>query len=201
MTASSIMTSYAVGKAEAEAACELLRAPLCVYKKLEECVKTFGCVNLFSFPDALPRTHTMGKFVTHEAIASGYFKPDGCCASSTQAAWTQELTISVEALMLLLARMEKDWLRTPTKLRKPWSGRDVEPCRRPLVRLMLLSEETLLKSCCAFLACCRVFERGYPSDFTTSQLEGIRKSWLAIYGTTFSGRSSRLRFWSEAKLF
>ena len=69
----------------------------------------------------------MGKFLTHEAIATGYFCPQTPCGNATQVAWAKELMSTPEAVALLLDRMEKDWVATPPKLRKPWTGVHVEP--------------------------------------------------------------------------
>ena len=39
-------------------------------------------------------------------------------------------------------------------------------------------EEGLLKSCCAFLACCREFETKFPTEFVREQLPAIQRAPL-----------------------
>lgn len=67
------------------------------------------------------------KFLTHEAIAAGCFSRDYSCHGPSTAAWCAELTASDEALMLLTARMEKDWVSLHPKMRRTWGLKEVAP--------------------------------------------------------------------------
>ena len=68
----------------------------------------------------------MGKFITHDAIASGVLNRDFNSATSTQAAWQGELLNSPQVLDLLLDRMGKDWSSLHVKIRKPYTAKDLD---------------------------------------------------------------------------
>lgn len=68
----------------------------------------------------------MGKFITHDAIASGVLNRDYNSATSTQTAWQAELLNSPPVLELLLDRMGADWSSLRPKMRKPYTAKDVD---------------------------------------------------------------------------
>ena len=68
----------------------------------------------------------MGKFINHDAIASGVLNRDFNSATSTQAAWQGELLNSPQVLDLLLDRMGKDWSSLHVKMRKPYTAKDLD---------------------------------------------------------------------------
>lgn len=73
-----------------------------------------------------PRSHTMIKFLTHEALAQKWFNRNEVLAAQAHTAWTEVLVNTPESLQLLCARLCSDWLAVNPKLRKPWSGSQVE---------------------------------------------------------------------------
>ena len=72
------------------------------------------------------RTHTMSRFVTHEAIASNVLNTSHCSASGVTIPWQHHLTNSDRLLELLVSRMESDWTALAPKMRKPWSAASLE---------------------------------------------------------------------------
>lgn len=69
----------------------------------------------------------MGKFVTHEAIASNVLNLGCCTARGVTLPWQQYLTNSSELLDLVVERMSSDWLSLTPKMRKAWNGATLDP--------------------------------------------------------------------------
>jgi hypothetical protein len=69
----------------------------------------------------------MQKFLTHEAVAEGVFNRDYCSAGPTLVAWQSQLINNDDILMLLVERLELDFVHTPLKFRKPWRYDQCEP--------------------------------------------------------------------------
>ena len=73
------------------------------------------------------RVHTQPKFINHEALADNLLNLGQCTATGFLLPWKQYLTNTNEILELVLMRMEKDWLSTGVKQRRPWNSKDLEP--------------------------------------------------------------------------
>ena len=71
------------------------------------------------------RTHTMGKFISHESLANGIWNRDHCTALPTMSTWAAELTNTNEILLTLCDRLETDFISQNVKMRKAYSGKDV----------------------------------------------------------------------------
>ena len=74
----------------------------------------------------LARQYGMPRFLTHEAIAVGLLSDKHCTATGPLGNWKQELTNNEALIMTVIHRMEKDWLATPPKQRRPWHVKDLE---------------------------------------------------------------------------
>ena len=68
----------------------------------------------------------MHKFLTHESIAAGCFNVGECCASATQSAWQEILTLSETNIHLLVRRLSSDYSRAAAKMRKVWTSKDID---------------------------------------------------------------------------
>ena len=68
----------------------------------------------------------MPRFLTHEAIAVGLLSDKHSTATGPFGNWKQELTNSENLLQTLINRMERDWLASPQKQRRPWHVKDLE---------------------------------------------------------------------------
>ena len=88
------------------------------------------------------------KFVNHDALAGNIFNLDHCSSSPSQVTWLQcvtgmtadcraclmracqvpwsrHVTNDLRLLRLLVDRMERDWLATTAKMRRPWNLKEV----------------------------------------------------------------------------
>eukprot|EP00438_Fugacium_kawagutii_P031725 Skav231801 [mRNA] locus=scaffold668:112117:117725:- [translate_table: standard] len=72
-------------------------------------------------------TYTMPKFINHDGLAEGLLNHGYCSAQGFLLPWKQHLTNGHSLLNILLVRMEKDWVGTAPKMRKPWGLKDLEP--------------------------------------------------------------------------
>ena len=79
--------------------------------------------SILGFP---ARQYGMPRFLTHESIANGLLSEKHCTATGTLGNWKQELTNTEALLELLVNRMERDWLATPPKQRRPWHVKDLD---------------------------------------------------------------------------
>ena len=68
----------------------------------------------------------MPRFVTHEPLAQGLFNDKQHTAQGTLQPWLKHLTNNEQLLMLLVGRMDQDWVSLAPKMRKPWNGKDVD---------------------------------------------------------------------------
>lgn len=68
----------------------------------------------------------MGKFITHDAVASGWFNVGHSSSSGAVSQWESELENTEEILQLLLDRMIRDYESLAPKMRKAWTSRDLE---------------------------------------------------------------------------
>ena len=75
----------------------------------------------------------MQKFLTHEAIAAGVFNEGTCCATSSQSEWADVLTVNRQNLTWLIQRMSSDFNSQHTKMRKPWSSKELVPSSHHLI--------------------------------------------------------------------
>ena len=69
----------------------------------------------------------MPRFINHDAIADGYFNISFTGGTAALTPWKTALTNSQPGLMLLLVRMEKDYIAMPPKMRRAWGSKDIEP--------------------------------------------------------------------------
>lgn len=147
--AADLAEAYQIGKWESQAAFRLLNdVPDVIVQRL------MGQVQRFS----------MGKFLTHEAVAEGVFNDDFCSATSSMVAWQADLLNSDQVLHLLCDRLSNDFLCTPLKFRKPWNFQQVEGLQRV---------------CAAFLACLRQFESTYPEEYVRKEADGLVKGFMS----------------------
>ena len=68
----------------------------------------------------------MTRFITHDAIGGGIFNSDGMFASGTMTGWEDLLTNSSEILQLVLRRMDSDYSALHSRMRKPWTFKDLD---------------------------------------------------------------------------
>ncbi|CAL1139439.1 unnamed protein product [Cladocopium goreaui] len=151
-SANELVQAYSIGRSEAAAALNLLNS-----------VAPSVCEELSN----LVKQHSMQKFLTHEAIAAGVFNEGTCCATSSQSEWADVLTVNRQNLTWLIQRMSSDFNSQHTKMRKPWSSKELEPLQR---------------ACCAFVASCVAFRSKYPSDFVKTEMPAINKGFLLRHG-------------------
>ena len=71
----------------------------------------------------------MPKFITHEPLANNWFNMNHTTGSGHLQPWATALTNREDLLLLLVDRMEKDYLSLSPKMRKAY-GKDVEPRNR-----------------------------------------------------------------------
>ena len=76
-------------------------------------------------PKSSVRKFSMGKFITHEAVAAGAFARD--YAPANTGVWEATLTNNENVLDYLLQRVEKDFMDLHVKQRKPWVAKDLVP--------------------------------------------------------------------------
>ena len=75
------------------------------------------------------RQHTMSKFITHDAIAAGFFNKDYVGGvSNAGGTWSEHLLNGDAVLELLTRRVEEDYASLPSKSRRPWTPRELD-CR------------------------------------------------------------------------
>lgn len=72
------------------------------------------------------RKYTMPRFVTHEAIASGLMNDSHSTANGIFAPWKGILTNNEPVLMVMMTRMEKDWIAVAARSRKAWNLKDLD---------------------------------------------------------------------------
>ena len=138
-SANELVQAYSIGRSEAAAALNLLNsvAPdVCdelssLVKHLVSACSEFNC-SLQPFLWPIPHTcflrqHSMQKFLTHESIAAGVFNTGTCCATSAQSEWGDVLTVNRVNLSWLIQRMSNDFASQHSKLRKPWSSKELVP--------------------------------------------------------------------------
>ena len=68
----------------------------------------------------------MTRFLTHEVLAANLFNDQHHTAQGGLAPWKSALTNNEQLLIQLLVRMEKDWVATAAKSRKPWNLKDID---------------------------------------------------------------------------
>lgn len=68
----------------------------------------------------------MQRFITHEAIACGYFNEDFSGGSGTLSAWAAELANSPKVTGFLIQRIQSDYERSNVKMRKAYGAKDVD---------------------------------------------------------------------------
>lgn len=68
----------------------------------------------------------MGKFMHREGIACGTFKKGYCSASASMKVWEDDLTSGVDLLVLLVDRLESDWIKLPIKMRRAYGQQQIE---------------------------------------------------------------------------
>ena len=69
----------------------------------------------------------MPSFITHEPLAQNLFNEKHNTAQGVLQPWSKQLTNSQNLLDYVVQRMEHDFTSLAVKMRKPWSGKDVEP--------------------------------------------------------------------------
>ena len=79
------------------------------------------------------RRFTMPKYITHEALGADLFNGKHHTASGALQPWQRYLSNSTELLLLLVARMERDWSSSAPKMRKAWTAKDVDPSQTLVV--------------------------------------------------------------------
>ena len=67
----------------------------------------------------------MQKFLTHEAIAGGYFNQDFNVGVGVFSAWAGELANSGRTVDFLIQRLQTDYERLNPKMRKAFGAKDV----------------------------------------------------------------------------
>ena len=72
------------------------------------------------------RTFSMQKFIHHEPIANCIFNLGHVTSSSTLEVWEPFLANTRESLLLLVERMEGDYLALAPKMRKLYKQGDIE---------------------------------------------------------------------------
>ena len=91
------------------------------------------------------RKHSQARFVHHEALASGALNLTRNGATSAQLQpWEAHLQNSSAVTHLMVDRMTADFECLPPKLRKPWSGKDLEP--QPALTHVLGVKDVILTS-------------------------------------------------------
>ena len=70
----------------------------------------------------------MNRFISHDGLAAGVFNRDFCTALPVSAAWSTQLTNTLDLLHLLCSRLENDYVNLRPNMRKAFSGKDVEIC-------------------------------------------------------------------------
>lgn len=68
----------------------------------------------------------MQRFITHEALAAGWFNLDHNGSASSNP-WEAFLGNTLESLELLCHRMEADYLGLNPKMRKAYGAKDIVP--------------------------------------------------------------------------
>ena len=64
----------------------------------------------------------MPRFITHDAIADGYFNRNFTGGTGQHAPWKSQLTNNESILPLMLIRMQKDYCALAPRMRKPWNS-------------------------------------------------------------------------------
>jgi hypothetical protein len=138
----------------------------------------------------------MPKFITHEPLANNWFNMNHTTGSGHLQPWATALTNREDVLLLLVDRMEKDYLALSPKMRKAY-GKDVEPRNRvgpnvvpPLFSYLfwgqpaatvidpVASEEALQRVCAAFLAAKERYQELVPAAFFERTMQDIKNATL-----------------------
>ena len=94
-------------------------ATMCIFAAINHNISSIMC------NDGL-RKYTMPRFVTHEAIASGLMNDSHSTANGIFAPWKGILTNNEPVLMVMMTRMEKDWIAVAARSRKAWNLKDLD---------------------------------------------------------------------------
>lgn len=73
------------------------------------------------------RKWSMSKVLYHEPIAAGLFNGDFSSGVGPFAAWQSQLLNRKDVALLLVERMRVEYGAMPTRLRKPYGRKEVEP--------------------------------------------------------------------------
>jgi len=65
--------------------------------------------------------------MTHDSIADGYFNTSFTGGTAALTPWKTLLTNSSASLVLMLVRMEKDYIAMAPKMRRAWGSKEIEP--------------------------------------------------------------------------
>ena len=74
------------------------------------------------------RKYTVGKFITHDAIAQGVFNKDTTTACASSTAWQSYLLNTKPILDLVCDRLGADYANMPLKFRKAYTYSQIESC-------------------------------------------------------------------------
>ncbi|CAL1130517.1 unnamed protein product [Cladocopium goreaui] len=102
----------------------------------------------------------MPKFITHEPLANNWFNMNHTTGSGHLQPWATPLTNREDVLLLLVDRMEKDYLALSPKMRKAY-GKDVEALQRV---------------CAAFLAAKERYQELVPAAFFERTMQDIKNA-------------------------
>ena len=99
------------------------------------------------------RTYSMAKFVTHEAIAAGWFNVGHSSTTTVMSSWETELCSTEQILDLLLNRMIKDFESLAPRMRKAWTSRDLDTKSPSASNIFLcgISVDRYWRSGCPFM--------------------------------------------------
>ncbi|CAK9032889.1 unnamed protein product [Durusdinium trenchii] len=104
-------SAFSVGAKESQAAVNLLQnIPVGIKNKLTE----------------LARKYTQARFITHESLAMNLLNVGFNSASGPFSAWKPHLVNTERLLEVVISRMESDWVNLAPKMRKAWTGKDLE---------------------------------------------------------------------------
>ena len=68
----------------------------------------------------------MNKFVTHEAVATGWFNLGHSSSTASMSHWEGELEGTEDMLSILVDRMGHDYESLSPKMRKAWTSRELD---------------------------------------------------------------------------
>ena len=72
------------------------------------------------------RIYTQPRFLNHDALAEGLLNHGHNTATGFLQPWKQFLCNTHPFLQLLVVRMQKDFMATAPKMRKPWNSKDLD---------------------------------------------------------------------------